>query len=229
MMTATDKVGGGASLGARVRLSTSRAATAGPHSTARQASRALVSRVLARCAGHSILAIALGALLASGCAVFTPPAAVHQVAPGVYWAEYEAARRGDWGHLVGDRFTICAQPNPDVAMETTAKLLLQVNYAGISGSLSPELASKVVELTGRTQTVLVLRETLYRICEQAAAGTLTREDLRALYADALATVRDMTAADRARATEGAARALDLLDVETQRLLDGLQRGGPPTP
>jgi hypothetical protein len=75
------KSGGGASLGARVRLSTSRAATAGPHSGGAQASCALVSRVLARRACHSIPAIVLGALLASGCSMLTSPAVLDDVLP----------------------------------------------------------------------------------------------------------------------------------------------------
>jgi hypothetical protein len=180
-------------------------------------------------AGIATLCAVVALLGASGCAVLTPPAAIRDLGGGIHWAQYQADRRGAVILPAGEHRVVCAEPSPDVAMEATARLLLTVEYAGVTGSLSPELAARVVELAGRTQTVLILREALYRSCEQAAAGNLSPADVRAVYTDALATVRAMTDADRARSVEGAARALDLLDAETRRVLDALTdpNGGAP--
>jgi hypothetical protein len=155
----------------------------------------------------------------SGCAFFTPPASIKDLGGGMFWASYEATRRGAFVLPPGETRIICSEPFPDVAIEQTAKMTAQVNYSGATGSITPELASSIVELAGRSQVVLTLRAVLHAACEQSAAGKLTGQDIRAIYSDALATVRAMTEADRARATEGAAVALDALDSETRAMLD----------
>lgn len=83
---------------------------------------------------------------------------------------------------------ICAEPAPDVAlakaMELTAKRSVpQKGDVELQGKLETE----VIQLAGRTQIVLFLRESMYRLCEQAANGFLTPAELNVLYGRVLET------------------------------------------
>jgi hypothetical protein len=154
--------------------------------------------------------------------MLTAPAGIKEIKGGArsaYWANYDATRRGAFILPAGEHRAICSEPSPDVAVEQTAKLLLTANYAGATGSLTPELTARVVELAGRTQVVLVLRTTLYAACEQSAAGNLSPADIRAIYSEALATVRAMTDADKATETRRAVEALGAADPATRALIE----------
>lgn len=69
-------------------------------------------------------------------------------------------------------------------MELTAKRSVpQKGDVELQGKLETE----VIQLAGRTQIVLFLRESMYRLCEQAANGFLTPAELNVLYGRVLET------------------------------------------
>lgn len=59
----------------------------------------------------------------------------------------------------------CAEPSPDVAMEALRAIEARYHAAHGPGGLSGEASSRVMELAGRSQLVMVARELLYRACE----------------------------------------------------------------
>jgi len=167
--------------------------------------------------------VAIAALVGAGfapggCANLTSPARSHELGPGAYWLDYSADRRGSVVLPAGEHRIVCAEPPPDVAQQQVARLVASIERGDIQGGVTGELLSEVVQLAGRTQTVLVLRESLYRLCEQNAAGTLTREDVRAMYADVLRAVESIAAADAAREVRQATKALGEADPSTREMI-----------
>ncbi|HMO24334.1 MAG TPA: hypothetical protein PKC98_25505, partial [Candidatus Melainabacteria bacterium] len=77
------------------------------------------------------------------------------------------------------------------------RLLAEANLpnSGVDGKAQIELNTKVVELAGRTQTVLFLRESLYRLCEQSLNGNLSSEQVNSLYQIALGTALKLAEKD----------------------------------
>ncbi len=113
-------------------------------------------------------------------------------------------------------FLSCAEPGPDVALSDTFKLVTAVtseratSVAGAAsapdtaerkGSLSNDLQSSTtaLELAGRTQTVLLAREFLFRTCEAAANGWLDKADVKEAHKGTLVQIAGMVAADTKKA------------------------------
>ncbi|MEZ0191189.1 hypothetical protein [Ralstonia solanacearum] len=113
-------------------------------------------------------AISVGLLtcLMSGCAAFFPPAQKQDLPNGGYWLNYDTARRGAVILPKGDNYKYCAEQSPDVAVSLVNKVQADVKAQGVDiGSGQFESAAEVVALAGRTKTVLLARESLYRLCE----------------------------------------------------------------
>lgn len=99
---------------------------------------------------------------------------------------------------------LCAEPAPDVALESVEKVtanLKTVLQSGqtIEGSVATEFASKVMELAGRTQLVLLAREMLYRACELSINHNTGPEKALELYTIVANLVRDLGQADKEKA------------------------------
>lgn len=146
------------------------------------------------------LLVASGSLL-GGCASLTSPMRTHALQPGTPYAiDYDATRRGAY-ILPGDgSMKMCAEPAPDVAMDSVTQIIanLKLPQTGVDANAQIELQQKVVELAGRTQLVLVLRESLYRLCEQGVNRQLSNEQIAALYKQALETVLRLADTDLAK-------------------------------
>ena len=146
----------------------------------------------------TILAGALSLSLLSGCASLTNPTRLHELGPGKSYAlDFDASRRGVYVVDKNHPVSICAEPAPDVSIEFITRLLAEANLpnSGVDGKAQVELNMKVVELAGRTQTVLFLRESLYRLCEQSLNGNLTSEQVNSLYQIALGTALKLAEKD----------------------------------
>lgn len=154
------------------------------------------------CARKTVVVLAALALLGqAGCTNLVAPARHRKVDPArAYWFDYAADRRG--ATMVprasdgSSGMVLCAEPAPDVALEHTSALLakLELPETG-SGSLQGEFASKVVQLAGRTQTVLLLREAMYRLCEQSFNGNLASDQVERLFEKVLQTTLLQSRAD----------------------------------
>ena len=83
---------------------------------------------------------------------------------------YSASIRGTYFKSTDAASKFCAEPAPDVALDTLQKFAAELNVkvegsGEGGGKVSSEVGSKVVELAGRTQLILLARELLYRACE----------------------------------------------------------------
>lgn len=81
---------------------------------------------------------------------------------------------------VGSR-VICAEPSPDALAALAASNALSVNHpTGISGTASSGLAETAAAIGLRTQSIQLLRDSSYRICEAYANNAIDGQDLAAL-------------------------------------------------
>lgn len=118
---------------------------------------------------------------------------------------YTASIRGAYFLEDGSGAKFCAEPPPDIALDTlqklAAKLNVQVTGAGAGGGeFSSELSGKVVELAGRTQLIVLARELLYRACELSLNhGDIAPEQTLAMYQEVVNLIKNLGQADLARA------------------------------
>jgi len=163
---------------------------------------------------------ALSLLFLSGCASFTSPARKHTLEPGgSYLVDYDATRRGAYILQKDSGARVCAEPAPDVALESISRIIAELRLAqqNADGKAQIELSTKVVELAGRSQLVLILRESLYRLCEQGINGTLSSQQVNDLYKQVLDTI--VLLAKSELASEQKAIVEGLQDPEIRRVFE----------
>ena len=105
----------------------------------------------------------------------------------------------------------CAEPSPDVAFDTLQKVTADLTLklpAGqdLTAKSAAEINSKVVQLAGRTQLILLARELLYRACELNFNYLASDKNPYALYDRVASVIEKLGEADRAGAEADKARA-----------------------
>ena len=117
---------------------------------------------------------------------------------------YTSSLRAAYIREEASKAQVCAEPAPDVALDTLKKLAaeLQVKIPQEgegSGKLAAEISSKVVQLAGRTQLVLLARELLYRSCELSLnRPDVPAKDVIKMFEGVVKLVGDLGEADRAQ-------------------------------
>jgi hypothetical protein len=92
----------------------------------------------------------------------------------------------------------CAEPAPDVALATLQKLTANLSATlsskeKIEAGVVSELSSKVVQLAGRTELLLIAREMMYRACELCVNNPTDPNNALKLYdkvAELITTLAD---------------------------------------
>lgn len=165
----------------------------------------------------------------SACGHFVNPARRDELQKGqVYWFDYDASRRGAFLVVADDReklkkIRLCAEPSPDVALARSQEILAKVSYQNMPAELQVTMAEQIVALGKRTETVMFLRESLFRLCELSQNGDLNNGDLKELYEkviNAAVSLADAEKADseKVRAEAERTKALQALPVEIQKRL-----------
>ncbi|WP_370167096.1 hypothetical protein [Marisediminitalea sp.] len=134
-----------------------------------------------------------------GCTSFTSPARKHELdSSKSYWMDYDVTRRGTIVSGTTSSWKACAEPAPDAAIGVVAKLEGTVKVAD-KGEVSGkgELAQSIINLAEKTQMVLFLRESLFRLCELSINTNIDADKTKELYETvinaALALVQKETA------------------------------------
>lgn len=159
-------------------------------------------------------------LLSLGCAgiqrraVKVPLDAAHPQA-----VTFPAELRGVYVEPAGGAIKFCAEPSPDVAMQTLQRIAASLDGAKrVEGGLTAEASATLVELAGRSELVLLARELLFRACElslnEGERGTAGR-----LYDQVVQLIATI---DRGEKDRAAARRSEL-DLEQRRLELGIRR------
>ena len=117
------------------------------------------------------------------------------------------------------RVSACAEPSQDATLKLISSLEASAaRPASGKPANSAEFDASVVRLAERAQMLAFLRESMYRTCERAASGQITKDEASAAYARVMDSVHSIIETDRDRAKESAARALKELSPEQIRAL-----------
>ena len=122
-------------------------------------------------------------LVIFGCSSFTSPARKHELdSSKTYWMDYDVTRRGTIVSGTASAWKACAEPAPDAAIGVVAKLEGTLNVAD-QGEIAGkgELAQSIVNLAEKTQMVLFLRESLFRLCELSINTNISADKTKELY------------------------------------------------
>jgi hypothetical protein len=98
-----------------------------------------------------------------------------------------------------------AEPSPDVAVEMTQKYLAKINYKGITGEGSLDLAENITQLGKRTTTIMFLRDSLYRFAEMSNNGQLDDKSME-LFGKALEATLKLAESELKQAEASQAKA-----------------------
>lgn len=194
------------------------------------------------------ISVALATVVLSGCAGLGTKSAGRDEAPDThkqYWAKYdhslkpvtpavtlseklgmpEPARPAAGGAAATAAAATAVAPAPairscaEAAPDATLKLIARLEATqGKSQGGSAELDASVVRLAERTQMLSFLRESLYRTCERAAAGQISKDEAAAAYDKVMNSVHAIIETDRDRARESAAKAVKGLSPEQIKAL-----------
>jgi hypothetical protein len=176
----------------------------------------------------AVAASFLAALSLAGCAT-APLISVNQLDPAKpYWISTDASARGVvvLPRSDGKGWQTCSEPSPDAMLQTVAQLTAAVKLANpqVDAQTQVQFQTAVIELTQRTQTIVFLREVLFRTCEQSLNQNLTPDQIMQLYTMAMQTALKMAEADLAKNQSTTARALQ--DPKVRRMWDQLVGGYP---
>ncbi|MFZ3185263.1 MAG: hypothetical protein WA173_14110 [Pseudomonas sp.] len=168
----------------------------------------------------SLLTVSSIAILLSGCTNLTSPAREHSLDPAKnYWFDYDASRRGAVMIPGNSEMKICSEPSPDVALNLVSKIETSIEKTEIGKAEgSAEFNTAIVKLAERTQMVMFLRESLYRLCEQSLNQKFTPAEVITAYSNVIATAAKIAEADRLKAEATAANALGALSEERFKAL-----------
>ena len=149
----------------------------------------------------------------AGCRTFTPPARSHDLSNHITWMEYDATRRGvllvqDKDKNGKDITRIVSEPSPDAALGVVSEFVAKASYGGISADASAKVTETIAELGKRTQTIMFLRECMYRLNEmEANHDGFEKPEMLRLYMKVIEAAIELAktdANDSARAREIAA-------------------------
>lgn len=113
----------------------------------------------------------------------------------------------------GRSYVFCAEPAPDVALSSIVKFEAEGRAPGEtnpSGKLVSGATTTSDELSGRSQTVLLARELLYRNCELLSNGVIDKPLAKKNFLEVLNVVQNLAIAEK---VDAKAR----LGAETQQL------------
>lgn len=99
-----------------------------------------------------------------------------------------------------EKMKVCAEPPPDVALSLVSKLetTLKKDEVG-EASGKAEFNATVIKLAERTQMTMLLRESLYRLCEQSLRHNFTSTEILKAYEETVKAAADLAKADVAQA------------------------------
>lgn len=134
-------------------------------------------------------------LAINGCAS-NGPAEIHDVGDpvGLHVVDYDASRRGAYVRINENHVTVCAEPQPDIAVATAQELKATIDaLSKVKASLDSKLAEQTIDLARRGQTLQILREAMYRLCE-LKANSSDKEAID-LYKNVIASIQAIAIAE----------------------------------
>ncbi len=162
----------------------------------------------------------LASMFASGCAAHKSQLKDE----GSYWFEYDASKRGALLVFDNEKSDMkfrgyCAEPSPDVAKEILDSFELSGKYKDLDITAKADISSKVVQLAKRSQTIMFLRESLYRLCELSLNYRLDKSDIKELYSKVIDAAITMAETEFKEADTANIKALTEYEKATQTIME----------
>ena len=151
-----------------------------------------------------LIRIGLVSLILSGCAGLQPPGSKPEtlverdgvdiaIIPASYREVYLAPRNSNERH--------CRSPDPDFTVQSSEKLTLSDSVAGShSDDVGFGEGQAAMTLGGRTSTLLIARELMFRACELASNVDADTETTRAIYTEFLEAIKALSMQQQAVGT-----------------------------
>ena len=116
----------------------------------------------------TLICVTTSSLVLSGCSMFESSARKHSIAADektAYWFDYNSHRRGAF--IIPDKknVKIISEPAPDTVVENILKLAGSLNYQSVTGQVSADLSQQIIQLGQRSEMIMFLRETMFRLSE----------------------------------------------------------------
>jgi phosphopantothenate synthetase len=142
-----------------------------------------------------------------GCETFTPPSRELTVKDDqTYVLDTNSNRRASYVHkgAKDGKWYLIAEPPPDTALTSTVNAAVSLALktpAGVdaNGSASLAVTQSIVNLAERTQAVIILRDSLYRLSEAYSNGILEPGEYKAEFDSVIAKVTTLAEAQKATA------------------------------
>ena len=155
-------------------------------------------------------------LALTGCAAMKPTKVNPLQANAPYIVDMDASRRAIdiLPRTDGKGVTVCAEPSPDVALQITNSIMAQaaLQNPSVSVDVQTQFSTAVVQLANRTETVVLLREAMYRLCEQSVNENLNSDQTMQLYELVMQTTLKLAEADLAKSNADIAKSFENPDV-----------------
>lgn len=160
---------------------------------------------------YSLFGCAISLLALAGCAT-KPAVSVHSLQPNIpqITTTDSNARAIISVPRKDGSIGFCAEPSPDTAMAVVAKMIAEVslqNKTAVDAKTQIEFQTAVVQLSQRSLTVQVLRESMYRTCEAGLNQNLTGEQVLRQQELALQAALKLAEAELAKNQSDLARTL----------------------
>jgi hypothetical protein len=110
--------------------------------------------------------------------------------------DFDASRRGGLLIPSNSPFQLVLEPSPDVAMSSVADFATKVSIAGkIDASQTSTITQSLASLGERTEAVMALRESLFRLNLLAADGHIDSNQVTNLFGQILAVAQKIADAE----------------------------------
>jgi hypothetical protein len=139
------------------------------------------------------------------------PSRLHTLeAKNAYAVAYDSRGRGAYVSVLSansEVMKVCAEPSPDASANLSSKLASEFSAnatatlkaiqaaAGVTNKANEEATAQIVDVAQRTELVLVLRESLYRLCELNLNGVLKNEQAVLSFEQVMRTTRQLAQRD----------------------------------
>ena len=142
-----------------------------------------------------LLPVIFGASL-SGCSVYEPKPQLSSVGAADFLTS-----TGDLSSTIILKNRICLQPSPDAAFSSSRSGGISVlNFGVKNDGLNDSSSGADTEMTGRTPSVLLARELMYRLCELGNNYTLNKEEMLKSYNKNLEIIKEISLSESKQTT-----------------------------
>ena len=167
----------------------------------------------------ALIGLAVLVLVTCGCEQPQRKAKIVPITDNANAVTYSSELRGAYFFEGKDgRVSYCSEPVPDVALDTLQKLSANLSATlasqeQVNAGVASELSSKIVQLAGRTELLLIAREMMYRACEMTINDP-TNADAMKLYNRVAEMIERLANAELETAAKERAKAeKELLEVQ----------------